>query len=160
MLLTEWNEKTDEEIFLQREQTMRKVLEENQYVRFLGIEIIDLREGYCLARMKNSKELLNPYGMFHGGSLYSLADIAAGTAACMSGHYVTTVSGTINFLLPAEGTEYVYCEAEKLRIGGHIAVFDVRLKDEEGNVLDSGEFTFYITGHKVQAGRGGTGGDS
>ena len=150
MLLTEWNEKTDEEIFLQREQTMRKVLEENQYVRFLGIEIIDLREGYCLARMKNSKELLNPYGMFHGGSLYSLADIAAGTAACMSGHYVTTVSGMMNFLLPAERTEYVYCVAEKLRIGGHIAVFDVRLKDEEGNILDSGEFTFYITGHKVQ----------
>lgn len=139
-----------EDIFLQRERTMRKILEENQYVRFLGIEIMDLREGYCLARMKNSKELLNPYGMLHGGSLYSLADIAAGTAACMSGHYVTTVSGMMNFLLPAEGTEYVYCEAEKLRIGGHLAVFDVKLKDEDQNILDSGEFTFYVTEHIVQ----------
>lgn len=139
-----------EDIFLQRERTMRKILEENQYVRFLGIEIMDLREGYCLARMKNSKELLNPYGMLHGGSLYSLADIAAGTAACMSGHYVTTVSGMMNFLLPAEGTEYVYCEAEKLRIGGHLAVFGVKLKDEDQNILDSGEFTFYVTEHIVQ----------
>lgn len=139
-----------EDIFLQRERTMRKILEENQYVRFLGIEIIDLREGYSLARMKNNKELLNPYGMLHGGSLYSLADIAAGTAACMSGHYVTTVSGMMNFLLPAEGTEYVYCEAEKLRIGGHLAVFGVKLKDEDQNILDSGEFTFYVTEHIVQ----------
>lgn len=137
------------DIYKQREQMMRKVIKENLYMQFLGVELLELREGYSLARMKYKKELLNPYGMIHGGSLYSLADIVAGIAACMGGHYVTTVSGSMNFLLPADETEYVYCEARQLRMGRHLAVFDVKLKDDRENVLDSGEFTYFITEHKV-----------
>lgn len=139
----------EEDIFLQREQVMRKMLKENSYMQFLGIELLKLKEGYSLARMKYKKELTNPYGMLHGGSLYSLADIVAGMAACMGGHYVTTVSGNMNFLLPADKTEYVYCEATKLRMGKHLAVFDVKLKDDKENILDSGEFTFFVTEHSL-----------
>lgn len=139
----------EEDILLQCERIMRKVVKENPYMQFLGVELLELREGYSLARMKYKKELLNPYGMMHGGSLYSLADIVAGTAACMSGHYVTTVSGNMNFLLPADRTEYVYCEAIRLRMGKHLAVFDVKLKDDDKNILDSGEFTFFVTDHSL-----------
>lgn len=133
----------------QKEQIMRKVVAENEYMRFLGIEILKLKEGYGLGRMKCKQELLNPYGMFHGGSLYSMADIVAGTVGCMSGYYVTTVSGSLNFLLPATDTEYVYCEAMQLRMGKHLAVFDVKIKNDEGMILDSGEFTFFVTEQKV-----------
>lgn len=139
----------EENILCQREQIMRKVIEENFYMQFLGVELLKLQEGYSLARMKNRKELQNPYGMLHGGSLYSLADVVAGTAACMGGCYVTTVSGIMNFLLPADQTEYIYCEAKQLRMGRHLAVFEVKLKDDKEKVLDSGEFTFFITEHKV-----------
>lgn len=139
----------EEDILRQREQIMHKVIEENFYMRFLGVELLKLQEGYGLARMKNKKELQNPYGMLHGGSLYSLADIVAGTAACMGGSYVTTVSGTMNFLMPADKTEYIYCEAKQLRMGRHLAVFEVKLKDDRENVLDSGEFTFFVTEHKL-----------
>lgn len=139
----------EENILCQREQIMRKVIEENFYMQFFGVELLKLQEGYSLARMKNRKELQNPYGMLHGGSLYSLADIVAGTAACMGGCYVTTVSGIMNFLLPADQTEYIYCEAKQLRMGRHLAVFEVKLKDDKEKVLDSGEFTFFITEHKV-----------
>ena len=133
----------------QKEQIMRKVVAENEYMRFLGIELLELKEGYGLGRMKCKKELLNPYGMFHGGSLYSMADIVAGTVGCMSGYYVTTVSGSLNFLLPATNTEYVYCEAVQLRMGKHLAVFDVKIKDDNGKILDSGEFTFFVTEQAV-----------
>ncbi len=139
----------EENILWQREQILRKVIEENYYMQFLGVELLKLQEGYSLARMKNRKELQNPYGMLHGGSLYSLADIVAGTAACMGGCYVTTVSGIMNFLMPADRTEYIYCEAKQLRMGRHLAVFEVKLKDDGENVLDSGEFTFFVTEHKV-----------
>lgn len=133
------------------EQILRKMVDENTYMKFLGIELLEVKPGLALARMKYKRELTNPYGMLHGGSLYSLADIVAGTAACMSGYYVTTVTGSMNFMLPAEETEYIYCEAVQLRYGKHLAVFEVKMKDDEGKLLDSGEFTFFITEHKVLA---------
>ncbi len=132
-------------------EAMRKTVEKDLYMQFLGIEVLELREGYALARMRYKKELANPYGMFHGGSLYSMADIVAGLSACMSGHYVTTVSGNLNFLLPAKETEYVFCEAVLLRQGKHLIVFEVKLKDEGGRLLDSGEFTYFILGQRVPA---------
>lgn len=141
----------EKEKSVQLEQAMRKIIDTNSYMRYLGVEMLKLTEGYGLGRMRYKEELLNPYGMLHGGSLYSLADIIAGAVACMGGHFVTTVSGNMNFLLPADHTEFVYCEAIQLRQGKHLAVFDVKIKDDENRVLDSGEFTFFLTEHEVIA---------
>ncbi|MGN0365646.1 MAG: PaaI family thioesterase [Suilimivivens sp.] len=136
-----------------RQSQIKKILEksmvENSYIKLLGIEMMKFEDGYSLARMKYRKELTNPYGMLHGGCLYSFADIAAGTTACMCGNYVTTVSGTLNFLLPAVETEYVFCESTRLRQGKHLAVFDVKIKDECNRILDSGEFTFFVMDQSV-----------
>lgn len=134
---------------MRTEQAVLRAVTENEYVKFLGIEFQELREGRVKARMKYKKELANPYGMLHGGSLYSMADIVAGSAACMCGYFVTTVSGTLNFLLPADDTEYVYCEAVELRQGRHLAVYDVKITNERKQLLDSGEFIFFVTEHKV-----------
>ena len=141
----------EKEKSVQLEQAMRKIIDTNSYMRYLGVEMLKLTEGYGLGRMRYKEDLLNPYGMLHGGSLYSLADIIAGAVACMGGHFVTTVSGNMNFLLPADHTEFVYCEAIQLRQGKHLAVFDVKIKDDENRVLDSGEFTFFLTEHEVIA---------
>ncbi|MCM1212580.1 MAG: PaaI family thioesterase [Blautia sp.] len=132
-----------------KEKIMRNILENNDYIRFLGMEFLEVRQDYAYTRMKYKKEIANPYGTLHGGSLYSLADVTAGTAACMGGYYVTTVSGTMNFMLPADRTEYVYCKASMLRGGKHLAVYEVKLLNDADMLLDSGEFTFYVTKEKL-----------
>ena len=128
---------------------MLDLLHENEYMQFLGIEIEELTAGHCKGKMKVSKRIQNPYGALHGGSLYSFADIIAGTAACTYGHYVVTVSGSMNFLLPAAGTEYVYCQADMVRQGKHLAVYDVKISDENGKMLENASFTFYVTEKEV-----------
>ncbi|HOO28447.1 MAG TPA: PaaI family thioesterase [Lachnospiraceae bacterium] len=133
---------TDREILLQ-------VIEENEYMRLLGLEMLQLEKGYGKGRMPYKKMLTNPYGMLHGGSLYSLADIVCGTVASMSGQYVTTVNGSMNFMQPAINTEYVYCEAKAVREGEHLVVFDVLIKADDGRILDNGSFTFFYTGRYV-----------
>lgn len=133
----------------QKEQILRKRTEENAYVKLLGLELLELREGYALGRIPYRQQLVNPYGSVHGGCLYSLADIVAGNAACMSGYYATTVSGALNYLRPAVSTEYITCEAVSLRVGSHLAVFEVKLTDDGGKLLDSGEFSFFLLNQKV-----------
>lgn len=109
---------------------MLEILEENTYVNLLGIEIEEISKGHCRGRMQAAKNVTNPYGALHGGSLYSLADIVAGAAACTYGNYVVTVSGNMNFLLPAAEIPYVYCQADVVRQGGRLAVYDVKISDE------------------------------
>lgn len=124
---------------------IRDMLDGNEYIQLLGITIEEISLGYCKGKMKVNKSIQNPYGSLHGGSLYSFADIIAGAAACTYGNYVVTVSGSMNFLLPAAGMEYVYCKAEVVRQGKHLAVYDVQIKDENDNVLENASFTFFIS---------------
>lgn len=129
--------------------TLLDVLKNNEYMMLLGMEITELSIGHCKGRMKVSDRIKNPYGTLHGGSLYSLADVIGGTAACTYGYYVTTVSGSMNFMLPAAGTEYVYCEAVMVRQGNHLAVYDLSLTGDDGRVIDNASFTFFVTDNKI-----------
>ncbi len=121
----------------------------NKYNQYLGLEIIELNQNYMKSRIKFREDVLNPYGSIHGGALLSLADASAGTIASMCGYFVTTVSSNLNFLLPAKDTEYIYCECLKLKTGRHISVFDIRITDDKGNLLDSGEFSFFASKNPV-----------
>ncbi|MCR5279878.1 MAG: PaaI family thioesterase [Lachnospiraceae bacterium] len=124
---------------------MIKELYENKFNQFIGFEILELSSTYSKARVKIDEHLLNPYGSVHGGALLTFVDTMAGATGCMSGYYVTTVSANLNFLLPAVNTEYIYCECMKLKTGRHILVFDIRVTDDAGNILDSGEFSFFAS---------------
>lgn len=117
----------------------------NQFNAHIGYEFIELDEKHGISKMKVMDHLLNPYGSVHGGVILSLADSTVGTTACMCGYYVTTLSCNLNFMLPAINTEYLYCEATLLRGGKHIMVFDVKIKDDNGNLLDSGEYSYFVT---------------
>ncbi|MCR5477581.1 MAG: PaaI family thioesterase [Lachnospiraceae bacterium] len=126
-------------------ETLIRELYENRFNQFIGFEILELSPTYSRARVRYDERLLNPYGSIHGGALLSFVDTMAGATGCMSGYYVTTVSANLNFLLPAVGTEYIYCECMKLKTGKHILVFDIRVTDDAGNILDSGEFSFFAS---------------
>ena len=128
---------------------MLKVTYDNAYNVALGIEVLELNPNYGKGRMKYRPEVLNPYGDFHGGALLSFADTIAGTTACMNGYYVSTITSHMNFLLAGKNTEYIYCEAMKLKTGKHILVYDIRITDDKGNIIDSGEYSFFVSKKKV-----------
>lgn len=141
--------KADSELENRIREHLIKMTYENEFNKYIGVELLELNPNYGKGRMKFRKEVLNPYGNFHGGALLSFADIMAGTTACMSGYYVQTVSSNLNFLLAARDTEYIYCECLKLKTGRNICVYDIRITDDEGNLLDSGEYCFFKSKQKV-----------
>ena len=116
---------------------------------FMGIEWVELEKGYGKTRLKLKEEVFNPYGFMHGGALLTIADVTAGSTACMNGYFVTTVNSSMNFLAEGKNTEYIYCEARELRHGRHLAVYDVRITDDAGNLLDSAEFSYFISDKEV-----------
>lgn len=131
------------------EKVIDRITKENNYIKNLGIELIEYREGYAKGRMKVTENNVNPYGSVHGGALYSLADTISGFAAASYGTYASTVSGNMNFISPAIDTKYVICEAKEVRQGKKISLYNVELFNDEGKILDNGSFTFYMLNKKV-----------
>lgn len=121
----------------------QKVVEDNPFAAAIGMEILNIREGYVFARVKTRKELKNIYGDLHGGCLYTVADNMAGVAASTCGYYVTTVNGSIHYLKAARNTEYIYCEAEVIKPGRSISVVSVKIRDDQKMLLNTAEFTYF-----------------
>jgi acyl-CoA thioesterase len=85
-----------------------KMLSQDAFSTWLGIEIVEVQLGYCKLKMKVRKEMLNSMQKAHGGITYSLADTAFGFAANTHGKYAVSIETSINHIEAlAEGDELI-----------------------------------------------------
>ena len=127
------------------------VVADNPFSQYIGMEVLEVREGYALGRIHFEDRHKNIYGGMHGGCSYALADTIGGIAALTYGYYVTTVNSSMNYLSPIKDTENVYCEAQVIRHGKRISVFGVRVMNDEKQVLTDGCFTYYSLEKKEES---------
>ena len=69
---------------LERKHLKSLSLEENAFTGYNHMTMEQVEKDRVVYRLDVHPESLNPYGMVHGGALYTLADDAAGTAAHQS----------------------------------------------------------------------------
>lgn len=100
-----------------------------------GLVIEDVREGYARVSMRTRPEMLNAFGMVHGGMIFSLAD-SAFAYACNSRNVATVSlnaaisvvdSGRLDELLTAEATETV--------VKGRSSIYVVTVFGEDGRIV-------------------------
>jgi uncharacterized protein (TIGR00369 family) len=67
------------------------------YGRWFGIELLELRAGYCRAALTLAPHMANFHGSPHGGAIFSLADFAFGGACNGHGEPAVALTVTIQF---------------------------------------------------------------
>ena len=118
---------------------VERIFRDAPFVRFLGVELISVGEGWCEAKLNVSPALQQQHGFVHAGVLMTLADHTCGGAAASTVHEgkdVITVENKVSFLRPATGPELI-CRAEVLRAGRRIIFVEavVMVEREEGRVI-------------------------
>ena len=76
---------------------MKEIVRKNPFAQHIGMELLEVTEGYALGRIRLAKQYENIYGGMHGGCAYSLADTLSGIAASTYGEYVTTLYASMNY---------------------------------------------------------------
>jgi len=81
---------------------IRQHISQDPFARFLGIELLELHEGYSKTALTIEAHMLNFHGLPHGGVIFSLAD-AAFAAACNSyGQVAVALHVDVSFLAAVE----------------------------------------------------------
>ena len=93
-------------------------------------------------RLEIRPESLNPYGMVHGGALYTMADDAAGSAAHSDGRYYVTQSGELHFLRNQPNGVLRAVGVVRHR-GKSTVLVQVDITNEDGTLLATGEFSLF-----------------
>ena len=102
--------------------------------QWMGIEPVSLEEGKCKIKMTVHKEMLNGFGILHGGIAYAFADSAFAFASNSFGRVAVSVTGSMSFAKSAKEGEILFAEAIALNVGHKTAEFDVNVSNEYGVV--------------------------
>ena len=109
-----------------------KMLSQDAYSSWLGIEIISCEIGRVKVGMTIRKEMLNSMDKAHGGISYALADTAFGFSANTHGRYAVSIETSINHIEALHLGDYITAEAtldvQKTKVGFNIV--EVKKGDE------------------------------
>lgn len=93
--------------------------------QWMGIVPKLVEEGHCIIRMKVRKEMLNGFGILHGGIAYAFADSAFAFASNSYGRMAVSINGHMNFMKSAKDGDIMLAEAKALNVNHKTADFDV-----------------------------------
>ena len=113
------------------EKIVHKMMSNDLFSRWLGIEIISIKKGYCKLSSNISKEMTNGFNLAHGGICYSLADSCFAFTANSFGKISLTKSAEISYLKKVELNDTIFAECRQ-------------------NQKDSSLFTVNIFNHKKE----------
>ena len=102
----------------------------NCFGNYLGVKIVDLQLGFAKCELPIKADFMDPNKTVHGGVIFTLADITAGTAASSHGLRCTTVDSSISYLVAAMSSKVLYCEAREIKRGKTISVYETRITDD------------------------------
>ena len=109
-----------------------KMLSQDAFSSWLGIEILEVEKGRCKVAMTIRKEMLNSMNKAHGGISYSLADTAFGFAANSHGKYAVSIETSINHVEALNEGDYLTAESVIEKVNNKLGfnIIEVKRGDE------------------------------
>lgn len=108
-----------------------KMLSQDAYSQWLGIEILECEIGRCKVAMTIRKGMLNSMNKAHGGVSYSLADTAFGFAANTHGKFAVSIETSINHIEALDEGDYLVAESVIEKVNNKLGFNIIEVKRGE-----------------------------
>jgi acyl-CoA thioesterase len=103
------------------------------FSQWLGIELLEIKEGYSRIKMTVRKEMINGFGIVHGGIAFSLAD-SAFAFACNNRNVLSVALDTsINFMKPVHVGDVLTAEARELHNGRSTGLYHITVTNQKNH---------------------------
>lgn len=123
-----------------------KMYNNDPFSLWLGIERVEESEGLSILRMKVRHDMLNGFGIIHGGVTFSLADSALAFASNSHGVQSVSIDNSINYFEPAKEGDILTATAEEVRITNKIGLYHILITNQNGNKIGLFKGMVYRTG--------------
>ena len=117
----------------------------------LGIEYTEVGEDYISAKMPFNERTRQPFGLLHGGASVVLAETLGSVGANLvlnpgEAHAVGLDINSNHLKGVREG--YVIGTARPVHIGGTTQVWEIKIVDEKGDLINISRITMFVVKHK------------
>lgn len=130
-------------------QVVTHMMQHDLFSQWLGIEVLQVSEGYCKINMTVRAEMINGFGIVHGGIAFSLAD-SAFAFACNNRNILSVALDTaINFLKPVHVGDVLTAEAKELHNGKSTGLYHITITNQKEHVVAVFKGTCFRTNKKL-----------
>ena len=114
----------------QSEKIVDTMYQNDAFSQWLGIEIIDVSEGFCQLKMTVRKEMLNGFQIAHGGIAYSLADSALAFASNSHGRKSLSVETSISHTVSVKEGDSLIAVSNEISLSPKIGIYLISIKNQ------------------------------
>ena len=117
------------------QQVVNHLTENDLFSKWLGIEVLEIREGYSKIKMTIRNEMLNGFGIVHGGVTFSFADSAFAFACNNRNNLSLALDTSINFIKPAHVGDELIAEALEIHNGKSTGLYQITITNQNDHVI-------------------------
>ncbi len=118
------------------------------FSQWLGIEVLEINEGHCKLKLTVRKDMLNGFGIAHGGITYCMADSALAFASNSYGNQCVSIETSISHTSKVKEGDILTAEAKELNRGHKIAIYEVSILNQDNKNVGLFKGTVFNTEKK------------
>ena len=120
---------------LAAEKVVAHMMQHDLFSQWLGIEVLEIKEGYSKIKMIIRPEMINGLGIIHGGVTFSMAD-SCFAFACNNRNVLSVALDTsINFTKPIHVGDILTAEAKELHNGKSTGLYHISITNQNDHVV-------------------------
>lgn len=115
------------------EQIFHRMFDNDPFSQWMGMELVSVGPGTCTLKMVVRKEMLNGFGVAHGGITFSLADSAFAFACNSHGRHAVSIHCNIEHAAPVREGDLLTAEATEEHLGNSLSNYAIRVTKADGS---------------------------
>lgn len=127
------------------QKVVNHMMEHDRFSQWLGIKCLVMEAGKSIIQMQVREEMLNGFGLIHGGIAFSLADSALAFASNAYGRLSVALECSISYPAPVNNGDTLTATAEELSLTNRIGVYQITISNQQGVKVAFFKGTVYRT---------------
>jgi acyl-CoA thioesterase len=111
------------------------MMKHDLFSQWLGIEVLEVKEGYSRIKMTVRPEMINGFGIVHGGVAFSLADSAFAFACNNRNNISVALDTAINFTRPVHPGDVLTAETREIHNGKSTGLYHITVTNDRDHIV-------------------------
>ncbi len=116
-------------------QVVTHMMEKDLFSQWLGISVLEIKEGYSKIQMQVRPEMINGLGTVHGGIAFSFADSAFAFACNNRNNLSVALDTSINFIKTIFVGDVLIAEVKEIHNGRSTGLYQVTITNQNENIV-------------------------
>lgn len=121
------------------------MLARDRFSAWLGLEVVSVEPGACTCRLTVREEMINGFGVSHGGIVFSLADSAFAFACNSSGFVTVSIENSIRYPAAIHRGDVLTAVVRQVGSSKRLGYFAGEVTNQAGKVVGLFTGTSYQT---------------